>query len=93
MKDSRRMMECQLIDKVDCIINSDIGIFKISYKLFSLKSEAEYYLIEISTESENELVAIGSRESEAREIYSMIISGQVTPATLKECVNSIKCQV
>lgn len=92
MKENPNKLECAIVDSVECIINSESGSFEIAYRLFSVKCDVTYYLVEISTDGESELMAVGQREGEAREIYTMLISAEVTPCTLRDCVNNLKCQ-
>ena len=92
MKENPKKLECAIIDNVECVINSESGRFGIAYRLLSVKCGADYYLIERTTDEESELVSVGQREGEAREIYTMLISAEVTPCTLRDCVNNLKCQ-
>ena len=72
------------------VIGAESGPIEVKYRLLSAFGEGEYYLIEISTCDERELVCIGKEEDRARKFYSMCVNGQVTPCTLEACAENAR---
>ena len=75
------------------VIDTEDGPLEVKYRLLSACGEGEYYLMEISTKEERELVCIGKEEMRARIFYSMCVKGQVTPCTLEACAENVRACV
>lgn len=72
------------------VMEAESGPIEVKYRLLSTYGEGEYFLIEISTRDERELVCIGKEEDRARKFYSMCVNGQVTPCTLEACAENVR---
>ena len=71
-------------------IETENGALDVVYRLLSASGESEYFLMEIATNDERELVCIGKEEDKARRFYSMCVEGQVTPCTLEACAENVR---
>ena len=93
MENLKNRLNCDVILSQDGIIDAENGSIEVVYRLLCAKGEGEYFLMEISTGDERELVCIGNDEKRARAFYSMCVSGQVTPCTLEACAQNVRACV
>lgn len=89
----KNKLNCEVILSQSSVINAESGPIEAFYRLLCAKGEGEYFLMEISSGDERELVCIGNDEKRAREFYSMCLSGQVTPCTLEACAQNVRACV
>ena len=93
MKDVKSKLNCEELLFEQCVLLTESGSLEVTYRLLSARGEGVYFLMEISTKEERELVCIGTDEKKAREFYAMCVRGQVTPCTLEACAQNVRACV
>ena len=93
MKNLKNKLNCDVLMCESVIVEGETETLNVVYRLLSAKGEGEYFLMEISTGDERELVCIGNDEKRAREFYSMCLLGSVTPCTLEACAQNVRACV